>query len=387
MNVTAGDDSAMTEPDDFGFNTVRTMTHVVDPVPSLDHSGFWKRWYTRLLDVSPTLRPRIVDDPSDPSATHEFESLAGVKVGCALVVPKNAKPIERALVTTHGYTNPDSLGDSVRHWQTIADQGVAVLIVRLRGYRGSQIGIGDMTTPDAIGAGWIARGFGGHKPEEWILPDAVGDVCNAVRVMRDILLRRGEIDLDLTEGPAQPGVWLHGRSLGGGIGTIAAAQLIGRLANDTVVDRLAIALPSLGAWAWRLHQRATGTTIDINKVIAHHSDRADELFDRVRLCDSAIHAAHVRIPTLAMLACRDEVAPAPSAAAVYNAIDAGPGQKWRFVVPYGHFEGGINNARRHALFDRAMTDFFDPACTAPDAMERWEDTMSAIDQEPPGETP
>jgi len=196
VNVTAGDDSAMTEPDDFGFNTVRTMTHVVDPVPSLDHSGFWKRWYTRLLDVSPILRPRIVDDPSDPSATHEFESLAGVKVGCALVVPKNAKPIERALVTTHGYTNPDSLGDSVRHWQTIADQGVAVLIVRLRGYRGSQIGIGDMTTPDAIGAGWIARGFGGHKPEEWILPDAVGDVCNAVRVMRDILLRRGEIDLD-----------------------------------------------------------------------------------------------------------------------------------------------------------------------------------------------
>ncbi len=377
----------MTKPDDFGFNTVRTMSHVADPVPSLDHSGFWKRWYYRLLDGSPVLTKRVIPDPSDPTATHEYESFQGVKIGCSLIIPRNDQPIRGALVTTHGYTAPAPLAACADQWQEIADRGVAVLIVRLRGYPGSQIGIGDQTTPDALGAGWVGRGFAGADAEDWILPDAVGDVCNAVRVMRNILLQRCEVNLDLPVESGRSAVWVHGRSLGGGIGTIATAQLMGRLADENIVGRLCIALPSLGSWAWRMHQRATGTTVDLRRIIEHHHGRSEELFDRLRLCDSAIHASRVRIPTLGMLACRDEVAPAPSAAAVFNAIDAGPGQKWRFVVPYGHFEGGIANARRHALFEHAMTDFFDPNQIPSLAMERWENKMNTGNTDPDGEAP
>ncbi|MCA9303453.1 MAG: acetylxylan esterase [Phycisphaerales bacterium] len=366
----------MTEPDDFGMSAVRTMAHVCDPVKSSDHSGFWKRWYERLVLGSPVLRERTTHDPSDPSATHDFESIGGVRIGCSLVIPHDGARVRGALVTTHGYTNPPTLGSAAHRWRSLADNGVAVLELRLRGYPGSQLGIGDQTLPDESGAGWIGRGFAAADASEWILPHAIADVCNGVRIMRNILLRRGGVRLEIDPELTSAGVWMHGESLGGGIATIASALLMGRLPGETIIDRLAIALPSLGDWRWRLHQECTGTTLDIRRVIGAHADRAAELVDRVRLCDSAVHAAHVRIPTLAMLATRDSVVPAPAAAAVYNAIDSGPGRKWRFVVPCGHCEGGIHNSRRHALFGRALVDFFDPQHRPMDAMERWEPMMN-----------
>jgi len=377
----------MNEPDDFGFSPVRTMAHVCDPVKSSDHSGFWKRWYERLVLGSPVLAERSVHDPSDPSATHDFESIGGVRIGCSLVCPPAGVPVRGAVVTTHGYTNPKPLGEAAHRWRALGDNGVAVLELRLRGYPGSRLGIGDQTTPDATGAGWIGRGFAAEDASAWILPHAIADVCNGVRIMRNILLGRGGIRLDIDPTLDHAGVWLQGESIGGGIATIASSLMIGRLPNETIIDRLAIALPSLGCWGWRLHQQCTGTTADIRRVIEEHPERVEELVDRVRLCDAAVHAAHVRVPALAKLATRDSVVPAPAAAAVYNAIDSGPGRKWRFVVPYGHCpDAGIANARRHALYERAMVDFFDPARRPMDSMERWEPIMNDGDQGPNGET-
>ena len=382
----------MIEPEDYGLSEVQTFAHIGDPTPAPDHSVFWKHWYARLVDESPILRVRSVPDDSDPTATHEFVSADGVRIGCALVLPSDHRPAKASLVSVHGYTHTGSLQDSTRRWQRIADTGVAVLILRLRGYPGSQIGIGEMISPDAHGAGWIGRGFAAQKHEDWILPGAVADVCNACRVMRNAMLER-DTDAKIAIDPAidHPGVFLMGASLGGGLATIAAAQLIGKLSGESIVDRLAIALPSLGAWRWRLaHQlpgQSAGTTADIKRVLARHPDRETELIDRLRLCDAVVHGRRVRVPTLGMLARRDEIAPAPSAAAVFNAIDADPGRKWRFVVPYGHFEGSISNARRHALFERAMVDFFDPTRQPIESMEPWEPILHAGVAGPDGQEP
>jgi hypothetical protein len=57
---------------------------------------------------------------------------------------------------------------------------------------------------------------------------------------------------------------------------------------------------------------------------------------------------------------RDDVVPAPAAAAVFNALGSDPGCKWRFVVKRGHADGGIADARRHALFDRLVREFLGP---------------------------
>jgi len=43
------------------------------------------------------------------------------------------------------------------------------------------------------------------------------------------------------------------------------------------------------------------------------------------------------------------VVPAPTAAAVFNALAGDPGRKWRFTVRYGHHDGGVADMRRHAL--------------------------------------
>jgi len=378
----------MIEPEDYGLSGVQTFAHIGDPTPSPDHSVFWKQWYTRLIDDSPVLRNRTVSDDSDPSATHEFISENGVRIGCVLVLPANKRPVRASLVTAHGYTHAATLQDSKRRWQNIADTGVAILIMRLRGYPGSQIGIGDQTTLDQLGAGWIGRGFAGEKHNEWILPGAVADVCNACRVMRNALLHR-DTDAPIAVDPTidHPGVYLTGTSLGGGISTIAAAQLIGKLSGESIVDRLAVALPSLGAWNWRLAHRLSGTTTEIEKVLTHHQDRRAELINRLRLCDAVVHGRKVRVPTLGMLARKDDVAPAPSAAAVFNSIDSDPGRKWRFVVPYGHFDGGIGNARRHALFERVMIDFFDPTHRPIDSMSPWESILHDGDHGPDGFTP
>ncbi len=378
----------MIEPEDYGLSEVQTFAHIGDPTPAPDHSVFWKHWYAKLVDESPILRVRSVSDDSDPTATHEFLSTDGVSIGCVLVLPCNARPVRASLVTVHGYTPWAQLKDSTRRWQRIADTGIAVLIIRLRGYPGSQIGIGEMISPDAHGAGWIGRGFAGEKHEDWILPGAVSDVCNACRVMRNALLERDtDAQIAVDSAIEHPGVFLMGASLGGGLATIAAAQLIGKLSGESIVDRLAIALPSLGAWKWRLAHRPSGTMADIERILTQHPNRRTELIDRLRLCDAVVHGRKVCVPTLGMLARRDEISPAPAAAAVFNAIDADPGRKWRFVVPYGHLRGDIANARRHALFEQAMVDFFDPRCVPIESMTRWEPMLHDGQLGPAGHKP
>ncbi len=377
----------MIEPADFGLSDVRTFAHIGDPVPGPEHSVFWKHWFARLVEHAPVLRRRSIPDPSDPSATHELISHAGIRIGCALVLPAGGRPVGASLVAVHGYAVREPLKAAAAHWQRVADRGVAVLLIRLRGYRGSQIGIGDQTGLDEHGAGWIGRGLLSESGEDWIVPHAVADVCNACRVMRNALLHRDtDTHIPVVRAQNVPGVYLHGVSLGGGLAAIGAAQLIGRLSGDPIIDRLSLAAPSLGDWRWRLAHGTRGMTGEINRLLAAGGQkRRDGLIDRLRLCDAVVHGRRVRAPTLGMLARRDEVVPAPSASAVFNAIDADPGRKWRFVVPYGHCEGGIANARRHALFERVLTDFFDPARTPIEAMIPWEHTLHEGVLDPEGQ--
>ncbi len=365
-------------PNDYGLNAVRTYSHVGDPSPSPDHSVFWNAWFERLSQESPVLTLREHADESDPSATHEYVSTHGVRIGCRLMTPPEGVPVRASLVTIHGYSAPETLDHEERHWSAVRASGVAVLAIRLRGYQGSRTAInGNTIDLDANDRGWISQGFDGYEHKDWVLPDALADVCNGVRVMRNALLGRDAKDLEpWIEGePRHPDVYLHGRSLGGGLATIAAAQLSGRMLGRPIVDRLGIEVPSLGAWRWRLEHTQLGLSERFNAIINNHPDRREELINRLRLMDTVVHARKVRIPSLAMLASRDEIAPAPSAAAVFNAIESDPGQKWRFCVPYGHHAGDTHNTRRVAMFGKALVDFFDPSIPPMESMREWESQM------------
>lgn len=373
------DSRPSTNPD-----VVRTFAHIGDPVPASDHAPFWKHWFSSLIEHTPVLTRRLSEDPSDPGATHEFDSMDGVTIGARLVLPRDGRAVKASLVTVHGDMPPDPLEINARRWQGIADRGVAVLLMRLRGYPGSRTSCGDLTEIHAHGNTWITRGFDAKTHEEWILPKGVADVCNACRVMRNALLRRDtDTEITVDDSVELPGVYLHGSSLGGGLAVISAAQLIGKLRGESIIDRLAIATPSLGDWASRIDS-PTGTAAQIGRIIDANPDRREELMARLKLCDAIVHGRRVRVPTLGMLARQDGVVPPGCAAAAFNSIDADPGRKWRFLIEYGHHGGDPKTNRRTVLFRRALCDFFDPGVLPIRAMDRWESIMHHGTRPPAG---
>jgi cephalosporin-C deacetylase-like acetyl esterase len=336
---------------------------------------FWTAWREALLGTQPRLGPAEPADPSDPTATHRFESVGSVRVGCALELPPSGVPLRAGLVTTHGYSSSEPLAGLAPRWRGLAARGVAVLVVRVRGYPGSQIDAGDWVgAPDSLG--WITRGFPAamHRPEDamgWSLPLAVADVACAGRALRDWLASHGRADAP---------VFLHGESFGGGLAVMAAARTP---AGFVRFERLALGLPTFGDWSWRLAdpaRMALGSGAHMLSLL--RSLDSPEAAEVLRLCDAAVHARRVLAPTLCKLALRDEVVPAPAAAAVYNALGADPGSKWRFLVPEGHTEPSLACARRHALFERCLADFFDPGCDPAAAMTGWEDAMVDGDRAP-----
>lgn len=201
----------------------------------------------------------------------------------------------------------------------------------------------------------------------WVYPQGVADVFQACRALRWWLAGRGV---------STPSIFLHGESFGGGLALPAASKLAGRGIERAHIGRLVLGLPTMGDWPWRLaHPVRSGSGTEIATLIERRPEGADLIRLRLRLLDSVVHAGRIRCPVLCKLAERDEVVPAPTAAAVFNAMRVDPGMKWRFVVPDGHAETGLANARRHLEFERCMTDFLDPTRDPASAMLGWSDRL------------
>lgn len=347
----------MQEPTDFGMSAVGTLSRVAGCRLPRHFQLFWTRWREAVLDLNPRLFARREHDPTDPSATHEYESAGSVRIGCRLLMPPASGPTRAGLVVLHGYDAPGPLQEQEQRWQGLAELGVATLTIRVRGYPGSSLDTGDLALSEQ---GWIAQGLSVPvEPENghagWVLSGAVADVVCAVRALRAQLQ------------PDMP-IYMRGESFGGALAILGSAQL-----GQQAPDRLVIGLPSLGDWAWRLEhvEHPLGAAADIQRVLIQEAIRREEIETTLALFDTALHAPQVRCPVLCKLAERDEVVPAPSAAAVFNALRPSPQERWRFVTPHGHFDGGIANARRHALFERTVDAFLDPELSAEDGLHKW----------------
>jgi cephalosporin-C deacetylase-like acetyl esterase len=385
--------SAVTAPpDEFGLSALRTLARVADPAPAPDHSGFWNHFFRALVADRPELAPARELDPSDATVSHTYRSLGGVRIGCRLLTPPADTPVRAGVLVLHGAEVTRTLEQDAAGWAALASRGAAVLLIRLRGYAGSRADTGDLTRPDPHGLRLLGRGL--VDPEDtpdatmrWWLAQAVADAADGCRVLRSLLAGRpGPVTLRVDPAAAahRP-VFVSGESLGGGLAVLAASLLAGKLPHERVVHRLVLGLPSLGDWPWRLSTpgfAGRGVGRDVEVALARHPDRNPLIARRLRLFDAVVHAPRVRCPVLCKLAERDEVVPAPAAAGVFNALGADPGEKWRFVVPVGHAEAGLPNARRHALFDRCADRFLDPSAHPAETMPAWEPVLLAGDGEP-----
>lgn len=353
-------------PDDFGMTPQQALAHVADRSIPPGFLQYWSNWAEEVWTLRPVLRPHVESGggaltgrAAVPGVTHTVESTRGVRLGCRVTVPARALGSPRGVVVRlHGYEVAESEPLTDAPAEGLIARGVAVIQVRVRGFPGSCFDVPNLSDHPT---GYITHGL--ERPDEWILPRAVADVVTVARAA-------------LTHfGPATPlGLW--GESFGAGLAVIAAAQLVvGPPWNSAPAltrpatrgpYRMAIGLPSLGDWSFRLRsavmERSTqGVNHEIARFITLHRREEHEIRRSLAYLDAALHARRVMCPVLCKLALRDDVVPAPAAAAVYNALGTDPARKWRLIMPYGHYDGGLANARQHALFDRAACEFLDPA--------------------------
>ncbi len=357
-------------PEDYGLGPDDTLafTHEVSPRPEFD--AFWRSWREELRAIAYELRLRRADetDPSDSGADHGVASVRNVQVGCRVVGDLVRAP--NVCVVLHG-AEVDPLGEQPEWERAVeaSDASLCCVLLRVRGYAGSRQGAGSLAQREGFGGeGWITHGL--ESDDDWVVPLATADIASCVLAIRKRI------------GPERR-LSLRGESLGGGLAVLAAAQLAQMSQEDGTadpIDRLILGLPSLGAWTWRAEGAAFGMGADLLARVRAEGERGVRLLERAGLCDSVAHAPSVRAPVICKLALRDEVVPAPTAAAVFNAL--GSEQKRAFVTPCGHFDSGIRNARRHALFERLGREWM--TGDAPDViMGRWADVLRDGDRPPP----
>lgn len=325
----------ITAPETYGLTAEETLAHRADADVPEGFAAYWEETREAMLAQTPSFAASL----NAGANTIMVRSFRDVRVMARVTLPAG-KP-RAMVVTSHGYGNVAGVFDEDDDaW---VEAGFGVCRVRVRGFPPSTLDVADCR------GDWILHKL--ESPADWIARGAVCDVIQAYRAMR------------WSFGEAIP-IVLHGESFGGGLAVIAAAQL--RVMGDEPF-RLAIGLPSFGDWRWRAGRYCSGAGYAVNVLL--DSRRADrvKVVEGMRLLDACLHAPGISCACLAKLAQQDDVVPAPTAAAVYNAL--GSKEKWRFVTRYGHFEGGLADARRHAVFERILRVFTDPEIDAKQAIE------------------
>ncbi|MFI4870278.1 MAG: acetylxylan esterase [Phycisphaerales bacterium JB061] len=366
----------MIEPDDFDLGWQETLASVSHASRSPMHGAFWQQWHRSIDDREPVLRPiGADDDPSDPTATHAFDGAGGVPIGCRVQEARASNP-SAIVILLHGYDDPPSLAESIDRFH--AAEGCVVVAMRMRGYAGSRARVGDLKANEL---GWITTGLAepvnhGASATEWVLSHTVADLLLGVRACRHAL------GLDLP-------VYLKGESFGGGLAVIAAARSCAMACKhpEQLIDRIAVGLPTFGDWRWRLKRvepRSLGAGGEVKRFLMAPGCDPESIMNLLDLFDSALHAEHVDCPALVKVAVKDEIVPAPTQSAIYNALGTPPGLKGRFVTQFGHFDGGLTDLRRHAMFENMTSEFLDPEQTPFDVLARWEDVMTNGTRRPEG---
>jgi cephalosporin-C deacetylase len=284
----------------------RTVAGGGGPQPPLtrppDFGSFWEKTRAELGRIEPGVsrEPLGSEEPALGFERVSFDSLGGARVSGYAIFWESGGP--RPLVV-HGHGYGGGL-EPMWHW---ARAGVNVLGVQARGYGRS----GD-ALPEPSRWGYVLTGI--HSPWESVLRGAVCDYMRAVEVGRELL------------GPLVSRTVLNGTSFAGGLAVMAEANL-------QVADLLILAVPSLGWAEGRRFLVEEGSGREINRYLAAHPEREDDVMVVLSYFDSMNFAADVRCPTLVGLGLEDNVVPAPTVYAIVNHL-GGPHEVVRLPVSH-----------------------------------------------------
>lgn len=316
----------ISSPEDYGLTAEQTLSHAVTTTPPEDFDSFWKKVRDEVMTL-PTSWQGSLNESFNEIV---MPSLRSIRVVARVGMP--GKTPTGVVVTTHGSGCEDGFTDDPEPW---AESDQITIRLRVRGYPPSTLDVADCRSD------WILHGI--ESAEAWILRGAVADVVQAYRCAR----RQFGDDIPIS---------LHGESLGGGLAVLAASQLE---CLGLPVSRLAIGLPTFGDWAWREGHYCNGSGGQVQTLLdAFRDEPYQQLVRTLALFDTALHAGSIGCPVICKLAHCDDTVPAPSAAAVYNAIASE--RKWHFETRYGHYDGGLANTRRHVFFEQLQVAFLDP---------------------------
>ena len=338
------------------------MTRVGDSTPPAGFLQFWSGWHERAWANRPQLDPIEPVDASRagaPGVTHVVRSVGDVRVGCRVSVPDGR--LRGAVIDLHGYGMDPA--EPLRGDPGLTRRGLCHVALRVRGYPGSQFDAGDLISRSG---GYITLGL--NDPQSWIAGQAVSDVVSTYRAIR------------AQHGPEFP-ISIRGESFGGALAIVAASAIVSR---DTV-HRLAIGVPTLGDWMWRLShpEKCGGAGEELLRAMPTDAGHIAETLRTLRFFDVVIHARRIICPVVCKMASSDPVVAPATVAAVYNALGTAPGWKWRFMTDFAHIDPGssvqaTDDLRRHALFARLTEEFLDPGVYPQTLMKQWEPELGGI---------
>ncbi len=313
----------LSEPENYGLSSEQTLAHTCATRQPDDFDVYWK-----------TVREEVAGLPCgtlelDHEGSFRFRSVRDVTIE-GQVLPASPSDRRGVVLELHGAETEGRISTEPPPWSEL---GLTTLRIRVRGFPPSEV-----EHSCEIGPRWLCGNVG--AADSWIVRNAVADVMQAARIARIAMT------------PGEP-LSIVGPSLGGGLAVMAVAQLT---CMSIAVDRLVLDLPSLGDWAWRSDRYSNGLGGPLVQLIdvLRGADR-DALVASLAYCDAALHAETIRCPVLCHLAELDDVVPAPTAAAICNAL--GSSQIERVITRYGHFDGGLRHAREIAAFRQVVPRF------------------------------
>ncbi|MCU7851394.1 MAG: acetylxylan esterase [Candidatus Thiodiazotropha sp. (ex Monitilora ramsayi)] len=269
-----------------------------------DFDTFWQETLALLDTIDPD--PKVITQEKSEQYPHllfeviSFRSWEGVRVTGLLTRWQDEK--ERPLIVhSHGYG-----GQCLPRWSW-AEAGANCLGVDIRGFGRSQAALENTSR-----WGWVLTGI--QSPESSVIRAAVCDYIQGAHVAEQLL---GHCTNHRT---------FQGVSFAGALALKSASVL-------STADLLAVGVPTFGWTEGRYIFVKSGSGAEINRYLAHHTDRLDDVMLVMRYFDPVNFADEVHCPTVVGLGLKDDVVPAKTVYAIANHL-TGPREIMEFPVSH-----------------------------------------------------